>query len=264
MSKLVLTEIWIYPVKGLGGIRVSSGKVLPKGLQHDRRWMLIDADNVFMTQRTLPPLALFKPSFRDSSFLLKFGDDSIDLPFDTCLKEVPIQATIWDDRVTVFEVDKRISQWFSQKLDTQCTLVVFPEQNPREVDPKYKINDDHVSLADGYPLLIIGQTSLDELNERLEKPIPMNRFRPNLVFSGGAAHEEDEWTNFRIGKNRFAGVKPCARCPVPTINQDTAVRGKEPLATLARYRARNNQVYFGQNVIPIDHHEIHEGDEITF
>jgi hypothetical protein len=92
----------------------------------------------------------------------------------------------------------------------------------------------------------------------------MNRFRPNLVFTGGEAHEEDEWKGFTVGKNRFAGVKPCARCPVPTIDQDTAVRGKEPIATLAKYRNRNNNVYFGQNVLAIDHNEIHEGDEITF
>jgi uncharacterized protein YcbX len=264
MSNRVLTEIWIYPVKGLGGIRLKSSKVMEKGLEFDRRWMLVDEKGMFMTQRMTPPLALFKPAFHEKSFLIKFGDDSILLPFGSYIKDNPIQAVVWDDSVVVFEVSKQISAWFSEKLATPCRLVCFPEENPRPVDPDYKINNEHVSLADGFPLLIIGQTSLDELNERLERPVPMNRFRPNLVFTGGDAHEEDTWKGFAVGKNRFAGVKPCARCPVPTIDQDTAVRGKEPIATLAKYRSRNNNVYFGQNVIAIDHHEIREGDEITF
>jgi uncharacterized protein YcbX len=264
MPRRVLSEIWIYPVKGLGGIRLPSSRVMEKGLEFDRRWMLIDEEGMFMTQRTIPPLALFKPAFQGQSFQIQFGDDSIMLPFGLQIKDKPIQAVVWDDSVVVFEVSKEISAWFSAKLGMQCRLVWFPEENSRPVDPDYKIKDEQVSLADGYPLLIIGQTSLDELNERLAKPVPMNRFRPNLVFTGGDAHEEDSWKDFSVGKNRFAGVKPCARCPVPTIDQETAVRGKEPIATLAKYRSRNNQVYFGQNVIAIDHDEIREGDEITF
>lgn len=265
MEKRILTEIWIYPVKAMAGIRLQSARVMEKGLQYDRRWMLVDESGVFMTQRTTPPLALFKPEFRNDSFLIRFGTESVILPFDTYIKERPIDAVVWDDKVTVFEVSPEISDWVSRRLDTKCRLVAFPEENPRAVDPRYKINpDDQVSLADGYPLLVIGQTSLDELNERLEKPIPMNRFRPNLVFKGGTAHEEDQWNHFTVGRNRFAGVKPCARCPVPTIDQETAVRGKEPLTTLARYRRKDDKIYFGQNVIAIDHNEIHEGDEISF
>jgi uncharacterized protein YcbX len=110
--------------------------------------------------------------------------------------------------------------------------------------------------------LIIGQATLDDLNNRLKDPIPMNRFRPNLVFSGGEPFEEDDWKGFVVGSNRFAGVKPCARCIVPTINQDTAEKGREPLLTLSTYRKRDNEIYFGQNVLAIDHKEIHEGDEI--
>ncbi len=264
MASRILTEIWIYPVKGLGGIRVPSSRVMEKGLEFDRRWMLVDEAGMFMTQRETPPLALFKPAFQGHSFCIKFGSDSVVLPMEAVRKENPIQAVVWDDTVTVYEVNRQISTWFSEKLDTNCRLVSFPEENPRPVDPDYRMNNEHVSLADGFPLLIIGQTSLDELNQRLEKPVPMNRFRPNLVFTGGDAHEEDSWKGFVVGKNRFAGVKPCARCPVPTIDQETAVRGKEPIATLAKYRTRNNKVYFGQNVIAIDHDEIHEGDEITF
>jgi uncharacterized protein len=132
------------------------------------------------------------------------------------------------------------------------------------VDATYAINQEQVSLADGYPMLIIGQASLDDLNRRLVDPVPMNRFRPNLVFTGGMPYEEDEWRSFRIGINKFAGVKPCSRCVMTTINQETGEKGWEPLTTLSGYRKRDGEVYFGQNVLAIDHHEIHEGDEISF
>ena len=128
---------------------------------------------------------------------------------------------------------------------------------------EYKINDENVSLADGFPLMIIGMASLDDLNHRLKVPLPMNRFRPNLIFTGGEAYEEDGWKNFTVGKNRFAGVKPCARCVTTTVNQETGEKGMEPLVTLSKYRKKDNQVYFGQNVLAIDKNEIHEGDEIV-
>ena len=120
-----------------------------------------------------------------------------------------------------------------------------------------------VSLADGYPLLIIGESSLADLNKRLAFPLPMNRFRPNLVFRGGEPYEEDIWRNFTVGRNRFVGVKPCARCVLTTVDQDTGKKGIEPLLTLAKYRKRDGGVYFGQNVIALDNYEIKEGDGIT-
>ena len=109
---------------------------------------------------------------------------------------------------------------------------------------------------------MIGQSSLDDLNSRLEFPVPMNRFRPNLVFTGGQPYEEDSWKLLTIGNNKFAGVKPCSRCVLTTVDQNTGEKGKEPLATLAKYRQHENKIYFGQNLLSIDHHTIHEGDEI--
>ncbi len=264
MDKRILTEIWIYPVKGLGGIRLRSSRVLGKGLRHDRRWMLVDENNVFMTQRDFPKLSLFKVSPENESFKIVRNENSIILPFSHIIKDTPVEAVVWDDPVTTFEVSKDHSQWFSDKLGVTCKLVSFPEENPRPVAVGYQINNEHVSLADGYPILIIGQSSLNDLNARLENPVPMNRFRPNLVFTGGEAFEEDGWRNFTVGTNRFAGVKPCARCSVPTVNQDTGEKGKEPLATLSRFRSKDGKVFFGQNVLAIDHYEIQEGDEIRF
>lgn len=261
MSKLIVTEIWIYPVKSLGGIRLSSAKVLPKGLEHDRRWMLIDEENKFMTQRVYPQMALFKLSYDQGNFMIRYGEESKNLSIVS--EGNSINAIVWDDTVEVYEVSKQHSNWFSKILGMNCRLVSFPENNTRPVDPRYSINNDNVSLADGYPLLIIGQASLADLNKRMQEPLPMNRFRPNIVFTGGLPYEEDEWKNFRIGLNRFAGVKPCSRCVLTTVNQDTGIKGMEPLITLATYRKLDNKIYFGQNLIPIDHHEISEGDEIV-
>ncbi|MFM7486985.1 MAG: MOSC domain-containing protein [Cytophagales bacterium] len=261
-SKLNLTEIWIYPVKSMGGIRLASAKVMEKGLQHDRRWMLVDSENCFITQRIHHQLALFNLSLQPDGFLITHQTDSTLLPFTTHLLPEPLQSKVWADDVTVHEVSKELSNWFSQRLDIACRLVQFPESNTRLVDAQYRVTDSQVSLADGYPILIIGQSSLDDLNSRLQHHLPMNRFRPNLVFTGGQPYEEDNWRGFSIGKKRFVGVKPCARCVLTTIDQQTAMAGKEPLATLATYRKKENKIYFGQNVIALDYDEIFEGDEI--
>lgn len=261
MNKRIVSDIWIYPIKSLGSVRLASAKVLPKGLAYDRRWMLIDDENKFMTQRVYPQMALFKLSFESGNFIIRHSSQLIDLPFR--MEDKPISANIWNDNVEVYEVSQRHSDWFSKILEMNCRLVSFPESNPRPVDPDFSINDDQVGLADAYPLLIIGQASLDDLNRRLKEPLPMNRFRPNIVFTGGEPYEEDNWNHFRIGQNRFAAVKPCSRCVITTVNQDTGEKGTEPLAALAVYRKRDNKVYFGQNLIPLDHTEIADGDKIV-
>jgi len=262
MAPLTLSEIWIYPIKSLGGIRLPSATVMPKGLQYDRRWMLIDETGMFITQRIHSRMAFFKLSFTESQFTITFKDDTISLPVQAPVSKNPVGAGIWDDSVEVFEVLGDYSQWFSQRLEINCRLVYFPEENKRLVDEKFRLKEDQVNLADGYPFLIIGQQSLDDLNSRLKNPVPMNRFRPNFVFTGGEPYEEDHWKDFKIGKTIFTGVKPCSRCVLTTVNQETAERGSEPLATLATYRKINNKINFGQNLIAIDYNEIYEGDKI--
>jgi uncharacterized protein YcbX len=261
MEKKIVSAIWVYPVKSLGGIQVPEAKVLPKGLAHDRRWMLVDEQNQCMTQRVYPPMALFKLSTGGNNFTIHHGNESMDLPLT--YEASHSRAIVWNDVVNVHEVSNALSEWFSGKLRIKCRLVAFPEKNPRPVDPVYAINSEHVGLADAYPLLVIGQRSLDDLNERLKDPLPMNRFRPNIVFTGGEPYEEEEWKNFRIGANRFAGVKPCARCVLTTVDQDKGVKaGAEPLATLATFRRKDNNVFFGQNLLVLEGNEIACGDEI--
>lgn len=237
-------------------------RVLEKGLEFDRRFMLIDEENKFITQRTLPDMALFKTSLHAGSIRINFKNEFLDLPAGPDDKGETVTSMVWSDSVELKLMDELYHNWFSERLGKKCKLVYFPESNLRLVDQEFAKNNEQVSLADGYPFLIIGESSLEDLNSRLSTPVPMNRFRPNFVFAGGQPFEEDSWRNFSIGRNRFVGLKPCARCAIPTINQDTSEKGVEPIATLATFRRRNGNVYFGQNLVAIDHNEVRVGDSI--
>jgi uncharacterized protein YcbX len=264
MQALRLTEIWIYPIKSLGGIRLKQANVFEKGLQYDRRWMLVDEAGKFLTQRVHPIMALFKVSIEGDALIITHTQiqqsHSVSLQPKQAQQSQPV--SIWDDTVLAYEVSETSSQWFSALLGINCKLVYFPEENDRAVDRRYATTEN-VSLADGYPFLIIGQASLDDLNSRLEKAVPMNRFRPNFVFIGGNAFEEDHWKEFSIGANRFVGVKPCSRCVLITVDQNTAQKSDEPLRTLSTYRKRDNKIYFGQNLLALNQMVVHEGDLIT-
>ena len=262
MNARTLSEIWIYPIKSLGGIRVEKATVLAKGLQYDRRFMLVDEEGVFMTQRNNPSMALFKLAWQEDHFTITHQGDSITMPLTPTESSEELEVKIWDDVVKACEVRHEYNAWFSKALGLPCKLVYFPETNPRPIDPDYKINDEHVSLADAFPFLIIGQASLDDLNTRLENILPMNRFRPNFVFSGGVPYEEDQWKFFAVGNVKFAGVKNCARCVLTTVNQESGVKGSEPLQTLATYRRRNNKILFGQNLVALETGEVAVGDTI--
>lgn len=257
-----LTEIWIYPVKSLGGIRLQKAKVLPKGLEYDRRYMLVDESNRFITQRVFPQLALFKLSFSENGFTVTHGSDAIDLPISPESSTELTQVIIWDDTVMGVDMGEKFNHWFSERAGIKCKLIFFPEQNERLVDKDFASNNEQVGFADGYPFLIIGQSSLDELNSRLDVPVPMNRFRPNFVFEGGKPFEEDDWGDIKIGTNGFTGLKLCARCVLTTVDQDTGKKGIEPLATLSKFRKVGSKVNFGQNLVARDYFEVKVGDKM--
>ncbi len=262
MAPLTLSEIWIYPIKSLAGIRLPNWEVKSKGLRFDRRWMLVDESGIFMTQRARPQMALFKTSLEGNAFTITHSGNTISLSLDQEPNGETFHSMVWDDPVEVIEVDKETSSWFSEKLEVKCKLVAFPEGNKREVDPNY-ITGHEVSLADGYPFLIIGEQSLAELNNRLDKKIEMRRFRPNFVFKGGEPFAEDAWKKFSIGDINFIGVKPCARCVLTTIDPDTAKKGAEPLKTLSTFRAINNKILFGQNLVALNEGKIKVGDLLS-
>jgi uncharacterized protein YcbX len=262
---LVVSELFIYPIKSLGGIPVNSARVTDRGLQYDRRWMLVDNNNNFLTQREYPQMALLQVQLSDSTLKVVHklnSKENVTIPIQTEEDLVAI-AEVWSDRVKVHFVSSQLDEWFSDMLSLKCRLVYMPESTRRRVDGRYASNKEITSLSDGYPFLIIGQSSLDDLNERLSAPLAMNRFRPNIVFTGGVPFQEDNMKHFAINDIQFFGVKRCGRCIITTINQDDATKGKEPLKTLSTYRFKNNKIYFGMNLLHKGEGVIHTGDLIS-
>ena len=263
-SALVLQEIYLYPIKSLGGISVRQAIVEERGFRYDRRWMLVDKKGDFVTQRTYPQLAVLQVALGDTQLeVFSKIDPSQRIAFDLDLvspQELSVQ--IWGDEVLARLVSDEVSRWFSDFLGMALDLVVMPESSERKMDPRYAVHEESVSFADGMPYVLIGQSSLDDLNQRLSEPVGMDRFRPNMVFSGGEAYAEDQFKELQIGEVGFQVVKPCGRCVLITVNQQTAEKGKEPLATLATYRTVNNKVYFGQNAVALTPGIVRVGDPI--
>lgn len=242
-----LSDLYVYPIKSCGGIAVDEWEVDERGLRLDRRWMLVDDAGTFLSQREIPRMALIRVRIESGGLVVDApGMTSLDLPFDPPDGE-PVLARVWDDLVEGQTVDD--DHWFSDFLEVGCRLVYLPDESVRQVDPAYAEPGDRVGLADGFPFLLTSEASLADLNARLEQPLPMNRFRPNLVVRGCEPFAEDGWRGVRIAQVTFRVVKPCARCTITTVDQESATKGKEPLRTLARFRRAGNKVLFGQNLI---------------
>lgn len=244
-----LSGLYVYPIKSCGGVALDVADLDERGIRHDRRWMLVDEDGKFVSQRTFPRLALVRIRIQKDALLVDApGAPTLEVPFDSGDRGT-FTARVWGDAVEVVLVSEGASRWFSKLLGESCRLVYLPNESIRPVDQQYGRSGDHVGLADGFPLLLISEASLEDLNGRMEHPLPMDRFRPNLVVSGCGAFEEDDWPRIRVSGVDLRVVKPCARCKIPTINQMTATASKEPLRTLARYRKFGSKVFFGQNLI---------------
>jgi uncharacterized protein YcbX len=261
MAKYFLSEINIYPIKSLGGISLQTAQVDERGLMCDRRWMLVDETNCFITQRSYPQMALIEVEKTGTGLLSKHKKNilpvlSIQQNFYD-VEEIYVQ--IWRDSVQALKYRGNVNDWFSKAIGIKCSLVYMPDSTKRKVNPVFA-NNKIVSFADGYPFLITGEESLNDLNNRLAVPLPMNRFRPNLVFSGGDAFDEDKWKKVKIGDTEFKVVKPCARCSVTTVNQDSGESGQEPLKTLAQFRNNNGEVLFGKNMVCVRTGVIKVGD----
>ena len=254
-----LASLHIYPIKSLGGFSVSEARLTDRGLEHDRRWMLVDERGVFLSQREVATMACLHASPLPTGFRVADIRDgaTLDLPWGISNGE-NIAARVWDDGVDALIGDVAWSAWFSERLGRSVQLVHMPAAAKRRTDVRYA--EGLTSLSDGYPYLIISQASLDDLNVRLEDPVPMERFRPNLVIAGGDAFQEDGWKEISIGEVKFQLVKPCARCVITTTDQRTGERGKEPLRTLATYRRDGEKVLFGMNAVGDSIGMVREGD----
>jgi len=246
-----ISEINIYPIKSLGGISLDKSAVEERGLTFDRRWMLVNEQNQFLTQREFPVMSTIKISLVNKSLIADSGSSSVDIPYVPDSLETA-NVKIWSSSVKAKVYNGRTNKWFSEILKAGCRLVLMPEETKRKVNPFYAVRKfkDMVSFADGYPFMLIARSSLEDLNSRLKSPLPMNRFRPNFVVDESAAFAEDTWKLVKIGDTVFHVVKPCERCVITTVAQEVGEKaGKEPLKTLATYRTKNGKVLFGQNLI---------------
>ena len=255
-SAITVSGLFIYPVKSLGGISLPAADLTPRGLRHDRRWLIVDERNRFLTQREHAEMALLAVEPAYNGFLLRHRQRPELLPLYIPFEATPertLFVTIWDDMVFAWRGAPAADAWLSEALGQACKLVYMSDMARREVEPDQpELNPPGtlVSFADGYPYLLASEESLAKLNDQLAEPVPMNRFRPNLVVRGLAADAEMQWTDFQIGGHAFRSVRGCSRCVVTTIDQDTAHKNAaaEPLRTLATYRKQGSKVLFGQNV----------------
>jgi MOSC domain-containing protein len=253
---LVVSDLYRYPVKSCRGQQIHDAAVEPWGLAGDRRWMVVDVGGEVVTARERPPMVLVSPHLRDGALLLT-GPGRPDLTVPVPAGDELIPVTVWDSKLLAAPAGPAADAWFSAVIGEPVRLVYLDDPTRRPTDPTYGRADDRVSFADGYPLLLTTDSSLADLNEHIaagpqafEGPLPMMRFRPSVVIEGAAPWDEDAWRRLRIGDVAFRAVKGCARCVLTMIDSDTAVSGKEPIATLARIRRWDGGTWFGVNLIP--------------
>jgi len=259
---VTVSGLFIYPVKSCRGIALDFATVGDRGFVGDREWMVVDGDGRFLSQRTVPALARVEVALGGGWLRLHGpGLPFLDLPVVPD-QGAPRPVSIWNDTCLAESAGPRAARWFSDLIGISCELVRMPETTVRPVSSKHRGAQHRVGFADGYPFLLLSEASLDSLNQRLDRPLPMDRFRPNIVVAGCAAHAEDGWARFRIGGVCFQAVKPCARCVVTTIDQRTGERGSEPLRTLAGYRLVDGKVLFGQNLVHEGRGTIRLGDVV--
>ena len=261
-----VSELYLYPIKSARGIPLERAELDERGFRHDRRWMLVDADGRFISQREAHRLALVDVALAGDALLVS-APGMPALRVACAARGAPERCTIWHDVVAAESVSGVADEWFSTFLSLSCRLLHMPDESHRIVNRAYVKQERLVGFADAYPLLVIGQGSLDLLNQKLnaqgERALPMQRFRPNIVVAESRPHEEDEWRQIRIGEIDVDVVKPCERCVITTVDIDSATAGREPLRTLAGYRKQGSKVLFGQNAVHRQLGSLSIGDAIT-
>jgi hypothetical protein len=264
---LSVTSLTIYPVKSLAGISLPSAKLENRGFKYDREWMIVTEGGQFLTQRELAPMALIQTAILEHTLRLTMPlGDSVEVPLS--IEKSPVDAKVmtvkvWSDTCQALDQGDEAAGMLSRYLERKVRLVRMEPSFNRIVDQRYANSPDNVvSFADGFPVLVISDESLAELNRRLEYPLPMNRFRPNITIGGSDAFAEDGWSEIAIDNVKLSLVKPCARCQITTIDQDTAEASQEPLKTLSFFRKESGKVMFGQNAIPQNSGEIRLGDSV--
>lgn len=251
-----LTGLNVFPLKSGGGTPLRSAELTEKGLLYDREFMLISPEGRFLSQRELNKMAMLRPSY-DGTGLTVDASTAVTPLVHKAVDNGPVrEVTVHNKPCQGIDQGDEAADWFSALLDTECRLVRFTGYRPTGR------GGGEVAFADGYPLLLISEESLEDLNARLDDPLPMNRFRPSLVVRGLGAFGEDSVRLLRIGETVIELVKACARCVITTTDQDSGVRGREPLRTLATYRNVDRGIRFGQNGVPRTLGTINVGDPV--
>lgn len=254
-----------HPVKGCRALDLTEAAVERRGLAHDRRWMIVDEAGKFISQREQPKLATITTGIRDGVLALYTAHTSVTVNFpDADAQRLPV--TLWKQQIEGYSAGADADIWLSDYLGIKCRLV-YQGELPRGVSPQYAPEGTMASYADGFPLLITLASSLDDLNKRMPAPLPMNRFRPNIVIEGAPAWSEDGWKKLRIGNIEVDISKPCTRCVVTTTDQKSGAKdGNEPLGTLKAFRLLRTPtltgVVFGQNAVPLAEGIIKIGDNV--
>lgn len=264
-----LASIHTYPIKGCRGLDHDAALVEPWGLAGDRRWLLVEPDGRALTQRTIRALTGIRPRPRSEGGLLVRAAGAADLEVPEPAGDL-VDVTVGRSTLAATAAGDAADRWFGEVLDRKVRLVWLDDPTRRPTDPEFSAPTDRVSFADAYPLLLTNRASLDALNGWILEagalePLPMNRFRPNVVVGGAEPWAEDAWLGrrIRIGEVAFRAVKACSRCVVTTTDQETGERGTEPLRTLSRHRKVGSKVYFGMNLIPERPGRIAVGDPIA-
>ena len=248
MSDVFLKGLYVYPIKSVGGVVLREARLDERGIEHDRRWMLVDENGKFMSQRKHPRMALISTRIKTDHLIVEAPEmPELSLSLRPAERS-DVEVRIWSDVVGAATVGRASDEWFSSFLGSPCRLVYLPDDEVRPVDQEYARAGDQVGFADSFPFLLVSQASLDDLGERLGRAVPVNRFRPNLVLEGCGPFEEDEWSRLRIGEISFRIAKPCSRCSIVMTDQTSGNRDREVLATLAKYRKAGKDIFFGQNL----------------
>ena len=264
---ITISALNVYPVKGLKGIALEEARCTELGIEHDRRWMVVDREGEFVSQREHPRMATVWTEIGNGALSLSapdVGEVQVPLRPDSTRK---FRVQVWSSRCDAVAVSHDADEWLSDYLGFHCTLVYMPDDSKRYSNPEFGGEGKRVGFADGYAYLLVGEASLADLNAKLKAKghpaLPMNRFRPNIVVSGASAFAEDKWHDLTMGDALLRVAKPCARCQVTTTDQATGeVRGPEPLATLATYREGPSGVRFGMNLVTIREGMIRVGDAV--
>jgi uncharacterized protein YcbX len=254
-----LSEIRVHPIKSLRGVAVASARVLPAGLEHDRRWMLVDEDGRFVSQREEPRLARLGMALVDGGYRVT-AEDGEALVVPASHDGPRVGVSVWSSELEAV-VHEEGAAFFSRALERPLRLVHLPDDVVRPAGSAAR-PEDRVSFADAYPYLLIGQGSLELLNTRVPTPLPMTRFRPNFVVTSTEPHAEDRWARVRIGTVEFRGTKRCDRCVMTTVDPLTGEKGLEPLRALAGYRREDGKIWFGMNLVPNGVGRVRVGDAV--